>query len=95
MVLILLNVFLFGLLQIASNEFGRDLLNSVLVSFSRIPEDAHQGSGVTSGDRSPREGGYHPPPKVECLHTHLKPTAKLERDGSASPSIEVRAVAIR
>lgn len=99
MVLILLNVLvLFGLL---ANEFGRDLLNTVSGSFSRIPEDAHQGSGVTSGDPShttaqlAREGGYHPPPKVECLHTHVKPTAKLERDGPASPSIEMRAVAIR
>jgi hypothetical protein len=92
MVLILLNVFLFGLLQVASNEFGRDLLKSVSVFFSRIPEDAHQGSGVTSGDRSHTTVSHT---TVQCSHTHLKPTAKLERDGSASPSIEVRAVAIR
>lgn len=99
MVLLLLNILvLFGLL---TNEFGRDLLNTVSGSFSRFPEDALQGSGVTSGDRShttaqlAREGGHHPPPKVECLHTHAKPTAKLERDGPPSSSIETRAVAIR
>ena len=97
MVLILLNILvLFGLF--ASNNFGRDLLNTVSGSFSRIPQDTHQGLDVARDDQSHtmvetvelvREGG----PEMECSHTQVKPTAK--RDGSASPSIEVKAVAIR
>jgi hypothetical protein len=101
MVLILVNILaLFGLF--ASNNVGRDLLNAVSGSFSRIPEDTHHGSGVASGDQSHtivhQSTTVQPtvqPPEVECLHTHVKPIAKLKRDGSASPSIEVRAVAIR
>lgn len=88
MVLVLLNILvLFGL--IASNNFGQNLLNTVSASFSRISEDTHKGSDVTSGDHTMaqlvQEAGYHPPPKMG-----LKPT------GSASPSIiGVKAVAIR
>jgi hypothetical protein len=97
MVLILVNILaLFGLF--ASNNVGRDLLNAVSGSFSRIPEDTHHGSGVASGDQSHtivHQSTTVQPPEVECLHTHVKPIAKLKRDGSASPSIEVRAVAIR
>jgi hypothetical protein len=102
MVLILLNILvLFGLF--ASNNFGRDLLNTVSGSFSRIPQDTHQGSDVARDDQSHtmvetvelvREGGPEMGgPEMECSHTQVKPTAK--RDGSASPSIEVKAVAIR
>jgi hypothetical protein len=97
-VLILLNILaLIGLF--ASNNIGQDLLNTVLGSFSRIPKDFHQGSGVTSGDHYTtvqlvQEGGHHPPPEMGCSHAHVKQTAKLRRDGSASPSTE-RAVAIR
>jgi hypothetical protein len=97
MVLILLNTLvLFGLFT--SNNFGRELLNTVSGSFSRITQDTHQGLDVTSDDQSHttlplvREGG-HPPPEMGCSHTQVKPTAK--RDGSAFPSIEVKAVAIR
>src|SRR5271154_4241938 len=54
MVLVLLNIIalsgLFALL--ASNNFCQDLLNAVAISPSRLPDDIHQGSSVTSGDQS-------------------------------------------
>jgi len=77
MVLVLLNILvLFSLL--ASNNFGRDLLN--VGSLFRIPENIHQGSGVTSGMVQLQE------PEMECSHENqVKSTAiaKLEQDGSA------------
>jgi hypothetical protein len=103
MLSVFLNILvLFGLF--ASNDFSRNLLNTALGSFSRIPEDIHQGPGVTSSDQSHstvRESGYLPPPQMgssshtSIPHTHVKPTVKPKRNGSASPSIEMRAVAVR
>ena len=103
MVLILLNILVIsGLL--ASSDFGGDLLKTVSRSFSRIPDDIHH---VTSGDQSHTncqhdptvqlvsESGYRPTPEMGYSRTHVKQAAKLERDGSASPSIEMKAVVIR
>jgi hypothetical protein len=98
-VLILLNILvLFSLF--ASNN-GRDLLNAVSDSFFRIPgdirQDIRQESSVTSGDQSHTStrgvrSTYREHDPMECSHTHIKPPVKLE---SASPSIKMKAVAIR
>ena len=86
MVLILLNILvLFGLF---ANNFGQGLLNTVSGSFR---EATHRGDQA----HTPVQLGTHPTPEMGCSHTQaqVKPTAK--QDGSASPSLEVKAVAIR
>ena len=79
--MILLNILgLFGL-------YGQDL---ILQSFSRIPEDTHHDQSHTmvqpvsyNGATSTR-GWVPPTPEMGCSHTHVKPTAKVKRDGSVS-----------
>jgi hypothetical protein len=103
--LILLNILAISAL-FASNNFGRDLLNTITGSLSRIPEDIHQESGVTISDQlhtkySCGTRGVGSTDREHDLggYQQVTPTAELKQDGSArlaspsnSASIEMRAV---